>query len=155
MSMNREWLLRRNCSISPRQLAKAYAILCTASLAVAIYFTYRGAWFILGFSLMELTAVTCAFIHYARHATDRERIVLTDDWLLVELVRSEKSQQFRLRRNRTIIIQPASHNRLIGLESSGIRVDVGRFLTEGKRRQFLQELRRELGEETGRFTRYQ
>ncbi|HWV62442.1 MAG TPA: DUF2244 domain-containing protein, partial [Oxalicibacterium sp.] len=36
--MNREWLLRRNCSISPRQLAKAYAILCTASLAVAIYF---------------------------------------------------------------------------------------------------------------------
>lgn len=154
MADNREWLLKRNCSISPRQLMQAYSVLCMASLAIAIYFTFRGAWFILGFSLMELTAVTCAFIHYARHATDREHIVLTDDWLLVELVQGEKSQQFRLVRHRTII-HPAVHNRLIGLESSGTRVEVGRFLTEYKRRQFVHELRQELGEETRRFTRYQ
>ncbi|HWU99021.1 MAG TPA: DUF2244 domain-containing protein [Oxalicibacterium sp.] len=147
MAHNREWLLKRNCSISPRQLLQAYSVLCAVSLAIALYFTLRGAWFILGFSLMELTAVTCAFIHYVRHAADREHIVLTDDWLLVELVQGEKSQQFRLVRCRTKI-QPAVRNQLIGLESSGIRVEIGRFLTEHKRRQFMHELRRELGEET-------
>ena len=45
----REWILKRNCSIAPRQLAWVFAILCTVSLTVALGFTLHGAWTILFF----------------------------------------------------------------------------------------------------------
>lgn len=142
---NREWLLKRNCSISPRQLMQAYSVLCVVSLIIAFSFTWRGAWYILGFAVIELAAVGCAFLCYARHATDHERIVLTDDLLVIHLIQAEQARQFKLIRHCTKIDPPAKRHRLIGLESSGTRVEVGRFLTEHKRREFIRELRQELG----------
>ena len=32
--MTREWTLQRNCSLSPRQVARAYTVLCLGSLVV-------------------------------------------------------------------------------------------------------------------------
>jgi uncharacterized membrane protein len=143
----REWLLKRNCSISPRQLALVYAALCSVSLTVAILFTVRGAWYVLGFVILEMAAVGLAFVHFARHATDRERIALTDGCLLVELVQVERARQVRLNPHWTQVELPDAQHALIGLKASGTRVEVGRFLTEWKRREFAQELRRELSSE--------
>lgn len=143
--VKREWTLSRNCSITPRQLGLAYAALCAVSLCVAIFFTWRGAWYVLGFSVLELVAVGSAFLLYARHATDRERIALTDDCLLVELIQVERVRQYRLDPQWIRVDMPESRSRLIGLESRGTRVEVGRFLTEYIRREFARELRRTLG----------
>jgi uncharacterized membrane protein len=151
--MNRqEWTLSRNCSISPRQLALAYAALCFMSLSVAMAFTLRGAWYILGFAIVETSAVGWAFFLYARHAADREHIELIGDCLLVELVQVERVQQFRLESHRTRVDAPVSFDGLIGLEANGIRVEVGRFLTEKKRREFARELKRALA--SARETRF-
>jgi uncharacterized membrane protein len=140
----REWVLSRNCSISPRQLALAYAALCMLSLIVATIFTVRGAWYILAFAILELLAVGLAFFLYARHAVDREHIELIEDCLLVELIQVERVRQFRLDPRRTRVEPPVSRDGLIGLEDNGMRVEVGRFVTERKRREFARELNRAL-----------
>ena len=140
----RNWIFKRNCSLTPRQLAKAYAALCLLSLSVATYFSVQGAWYIFGFSILELSAVGLAFLHYARHATDREHIALTDDCLLVELIQAEQAQQYRLDVRWARIELPGAYRDLIGLEAKGVRVEVGRFLTERKRREFAHELKHEL-----------
>ncbi|SNS19716.1 Uncharacterized membrane protein [Noviherbaspirillum humi] len=140
----RNWVLSRNCSISPRQLALVYAALCCMSFLVAMFFAIRGATYVLGFAILEMSAVGWAFYLYARHATDREHIALNDDCLLVELVRTERVRQFKLDPRRTRVHFPNSREQLIGLESLGIKVEVGRFLTEWRRRELARELQREL-----------
>ena len=140
----REWVLSRNCSISPRQLALAYAALCVMSLIVATVFTVRGAWYVLAFAILEMSAVGLAFFLYARHAVDREHIELIDGCLLVELIQVERVRQFRLDPRHTRVEPPASRDGLIGLRANGMRVEVGRFLTERKRREFAHELRHAL-----------
>lgn len=140
----REWVLSRNCSMSPRQLALAYAALCAASFTIATVFTLRGAWYILCYAILEMSAVGAAFFVYARHAADREHIALIDDQLVVELIQKERVREFRLDPRYTRVEPPVSRDGLIGLEASGTRVEVGRFLTEWKRREFARELRRAL-----------
>jgi uncharacterized membrane protein len=141
---NREWTLRRNCSISPRQLLMVYAALCSVSLMVAIVFTLRGAWYILGFAILELMAVGLAFLQYARHATDREHIALIGDTLLIELIRADRSQQYRLDSRYTRVAMPEMNNGLIAVEARGMKVEVGRHLAAWKRREFACELSRAL-----------
>ena len=140
----REWILKKNCSITPRQLAQAYLALCAASFLVAMYFVIHGAWLVMVFAMLEMTAVAAAFIYFGRHATDRECISLSDTGLVVELVHAEQSLSFCMDPRRTRVAIPEPRNRLIGLEANGDRVEVGRYLTERKRQEFAQELNREL-----------
>ena len=142
--IKREWDLRRNCAIAPRQLGFFYAILCATSLAVAIGFTLRGAWFVLLFAVLEMSAVAIAFLTYARHATDREHIAMLDDYLLVELIQAQEIRQFKLDLRSIRIAVQETNKGLIGIEALGTRVEVGQFLTEWKRREFVLELRQEL-----------
>lgn len=140
----REWILKKNCSISPRQLAKAYLALCMASFLVAAYFAMHGIWVVMVFAVLEMTAVAAAFLYFGRHATDREYISLSDAELLVELVQAERSLSFRFDPYRTRIAIPEPRQRLIRLEANGDRVEVGRYLTERKRQEFAHELNRVL-----------
>lgn len=142
--VKREWMLKRNCSIAPHQLGQVFAILCAVSLTVALVFTLRGAWYILIFSVLELSAVGFAFLVYARHAADREYIALVEDCLLVEFVHAGKTSCFRLDPRQAHIEPAGPGGNLVTLESPGIRVNVGRYLTEWKRREFALELKREL-----------
>jgi uncharacterized membrane protein len=143
--MKHEWLLRRNCSLSPRQLALAYALLCAAALGIALVFVLQGVWFVFGFALLELAGIALALLHYARHALDHEHIALTEHCLLVERVEAGHSEQVRLDPAWTRISMPDHRRRaLIGLESCGIRVEVGCYVTEATRRHVALEIRREL-----------
>ncbi|MEO0318559.1 MAG: hypothetical protein RL404_2236 [Pseudomonadota bacterium] len=140
----REWILKKNCSITPRQLAEAYMALCVASFLVASYFVVHGAWLVLVFSVLEMAAVGVAFMYFARHATDRELIALGDEGLVVQLVQAEQVSQYWMNPQRTRVELPDIRHGLIGLEADGDRVEVGRYLTEQKRRAFAQELKNEL-----------
>lgn len=143
----RDWVIRRNCSITPRQLVLVYSALSTTCLLVASFFALRGAWYILGFAVLEIFAVGVAFFLFARHATDREHITLTDDCLLVELVQREEIRQYRLDPRTTRVEPPVVPGELIGLQSNGVKVEVGQFLTERNRREFVRELRNALASE--------
>jgi uncharacterized membrane protein len=57
-----QWLLRRNCSMTPLQLVAFYLSLCAWSLAVAGAFWFRGATLVMPFASVELIAVGAALI---------------------------------------------------------------------------------------------
>jgi uncharacterized membrane protein len=139
-----ECTLQRNCSMTPRQVARAYGVLCTLSLAVALAFFLHGVWIVLAFSLLELSCVGLALLLYARHALDRERIALSSDCLLVECVQAEVHSQALLDPLWTRVLtttDATARRHLITLESRGVRVEVGRFVNEAQRRQVARELR--------------
>jgi uncharacterized membrane protein len=153
--MTREWTLRRNCSLSPRQVARAYAVLCLGSLAVALGFLLQGIWFVLAFSLLELALVGLALLVYARHATDHERIALSESGLLVTCVQADRRELVRLDPLWTRVVEPDERGpdgrtlverrrTLIQLESRGVKVEIGRFVDDARRRQVARELRHAL-----------
>ncbi|WP_344763152.1 DUF2244 domain-containing protein [Actimicrobium antarcticum] len=139
-----EWVLKRNCSITPGQLAKFYASLCVVSLLLAGFFTFHGAWYVLIFSFVELTAVGAAFLYYARHACDRECIRLLEGFLYVELIESDTSRHFSFDVDALKVDAPSRPDSLVRLKGRGKQVEVGRFLTHTRRRAFAQELRQAL-----------
>ena len=144
--MTREWTLQRNCALSPRQVAIAYAVLCSGSLAVSLaVLLLHGIWVVLAFSLLELALVGLALLIYARHALDREHIALSEACLLVDCVEADRHEQARLDPLWTRVSVGDERQRpLIKLESRGVKVEVGRFVTEARRRQVERELRQAL-----------
>ena len=79
-----QWFLRRNCSVTPRQLAWIYLSLCAVSLGLGVMFWLLGATLVLPIAWLELMLVGAAFLVYARHATDGETIRLDDGQLVIE-----------------------------------------------------------------------
>jgi uncharacterized membrane protein len=139
--MKTEWLLKRNCSLSPRQAAHAYGMLCALLLGIGLGFTVWGAWWVLAFVLIEIGATVLALLHYARHACDREHIVLSENCLLVERIEGEQVCAIRLDPYWARIAVPDRRRRLIQLESRGVKVAVGGFVSEEAREQLAAELR--------------
>lgn len=140
----REWLVRRNCSLTPRQTVAVWAALLALSLAVGLFFTWQGAWYVLVFSALEMAAITAAFVLYSRHATDCDRIVYEDGLLLVEKVRGGCTRQTRLDPQWLRIVAPRRRRDPIRLEARGVSVDVGLWLPEAPRRALARELRKAL-----------
>ena len=140
---SREWQLKRNCSLTPGQAIAAFAVLSASTLAVGVAFlVLHGTWIVLGFASAEISVIAAAFLHYARHATDREHIALAGNSLLIEQFDAGAVRQTRLDVY-GIRITPPRHGRdMIVLEARGIKVEVGRFVTETTRRQIAGELRR-------------
>lgn len=140
----REWTMQRNCSLSPRQMAVAYGMLCLLSFLVATFFLLHGAWPVLMFTALELSGVTAAFLCHARHVADHEYIVLAQGCLTVETVLAGKVRQVQLKPYWTRVVMPRRARDLIVLESRGVKVTVGGFVNEARRVRFAEELRREL-----------
>lgn len=79
-----EWVSKRNCALTPGQLALLLAVPAGASLLIAIGFASRGAWWILVFALIEVTGLVAAYLCYARFAGAYERLVLSPGRLILE-----------------------------------------------------------------------
>ena len=142
--MTHEWLLKRNCSLSPGQVARAYGALCATVLAIGALFALLGVWFVFAFGLLETGAVMLALLHYARHATDREHIALSDGCLLIERIEGGRVHAVRLDPCWTRVTVPSRRRSLIRLEARGVHVEVGGFVCEEARLTVAQEMRREL-----------
>ena len=140
-----EWTLKRNCSMSPRQFASLIASLAIVSVGVASIFALSGAWWILVFAFVEIAALLAAFVVYARHAGDYERIVVTPDAVIIEfnsgteVVRQQAHPAFA----RVEYPYPAAAggDSLIGVALGGKAVEVGRFVPYLKRERLAQEIR--------------
>ncbi|WP_220806668.1 DUF2244 domain-containing protein [Noviherbaspirillum aridicola] len=139
-----EWMLRRNCSLTPRQLGLAYGVLCCLSFVVAGIFVMMGAWQVIFFTLLELGAVAVAFLVYARHATDREHIALSPDCLLIERFDGTQVQRIRLDPVWARVAAPRGAQDLIRVRACGVEVEIGRHVTMARRRQIARELQQQV-----------
>ena len=136
-----EWLLKRNCSLAPRQLLTAYLAICLFSLSVAGGFWLIGASYVLPFAFIELTALGAAMLVYARHAADREFIGLRDNLVRVECHNGGRLQSVDFN-PRWVRVEPQRHDgSLIRLSGHGRTVDIGRHVQPGLRRQLAEEFR--------------
>ena len=137
----RDWLMKRNCSVSPRQFVCFYVSLAAFSLLIALVLVLRGAWLVLPFTGIDLLAVGVAFAIYARHAVDYERIRLFPNRLVVEQVSAERVTQFEFN-PRWVRVEPGATPRdRIKLVSRGEAITIGLHLAQYRRAQFADELR--------------
>lgn len=143
-----EWKLRRNCSLTPRQLLGFYSVLCGISLAVATFFWWQGARMIMPFAWIELLAVGAAMLAYARHATDSESIALRDDRLTVELASGNRLERVEFQAQWVRIGPGPADGSLVELWVPGQRIAVGRYLRPELRPQLANELRAALRRST-------
>lgn len=138
------WLLRRNCSVTPGQLGGMFVVLSALSLLVAGFFWFLGAKLVLPFTAVELVAVATAFLVYARHATDQERISLRAGRLIVEQELAGKTRRCEFASHWVRIGPAPNGDRLVELRGEGQVVQVGRFLRSDLRPVLESELRRAL-----------
>ena len=136
-----QWLLRRNCALTPGQLAVCFAAIGVVSLLIAIAFALLGAWLVIPFAGIELLALGVAFLVHARHAGDYERIVVRADRLIVERVSGGNLAQMECQGPWIRVEYGGTRRELIRLVAAGREMSVGRFVPDDGRSQLARELR--------------
>jgi uncharacterized membrane protein len=96
---------------------------------------------IMPFAWLELVVVGTAFLMYARHATDGERITLQDGQLVVELISAGKLQRAEFNRAWVRIEPEADDRSLIEVSGQGLKVQVGRHVRPELRPALAREIR--------------
>jgi len=127
--------------MSPRALLTFFLVTAALSALIASAWAAMGAWWVIPFAGLEMTALGLAFIAYGRRVGDFERILLNDDRLLVEVC-----ERARVRRYEFVPAWARVEMRRIGMRSEVIvrshdrAVTVGRYLDEGGREKLAREL---------------
>ena len=136
-----QWLQKRNCSLTPRQLGLFYLSLSAVSLLIGVFFFLQGAPVVLVFTGLELLAVGVALAIFARHAGDRETLTLVGRSLQVEQCVGPHVQRTEFPAD-WLHVEPArGQGSLVQLSGRGQQVRVGRFLRPELRGAFARELR--------------
>ena len=139
------WLMKRNCSFSPKQVGGFYLSIVSFSLLVAGYFYLIGVWMILIFTSIEILAVTIALYVYTRHALDYEKITIVGKQLLFERSWGGRIQQHEFNTIWTKLIHSESMGKDLVLKTSNKEVPIGFFVGDNELDQFEKELGRYLG----------
>lgn len=138
---NIHWFLKRNCSVTPVQLVWLYGSLCVVSLGIGTFFWFQGAKLVLPFAWLELVAVGVAFLMYARHATDGEKISLQGASLVVELESAGRLERAEFNREWVRVEPRADDHSLIEVSGQGRSVSVGRYVRPELRPALAREIR--------------
>ena len=136
-----QWLLRRNCSLTPRQMMGFYAALSVLSLGIAGMFWVRGATLVMPFAGLEVLAVGVALLLHSRHATDREDIRLQAGRLTVEHTSGRVTHRAEFAPVWVRVEPEHGDGSLVELSGQGQCIAVGRFVRPELRRQLADELR--------------
>jgi len=138
---NIHWFLKRNCSVTPAQLGWLYASICVVSLSIGTFFWLQGAKLIMPFAWLELAVVGVAFVVYARHATDGEKISLQDGRLVVELENAGRLERAEFQREWVRVEPKTGDHSLIEVSARGRSVEVGRYVRPELRPALAREIR--------------
>ena len=127
--------------MTPGQLAASFALIAFVSLTIGAFCWFQGAVLVLPFASLELLAVGIAFVVYARHALDGERIWLEGSVLVVESENAGEMVRREFQRAWVRIEQVAHGNAMIEICCHGQRVPVWRFIRNELRQRVAAELR--------------
>lgn len=136
-----QWLLRRNCPATPRQMLGFFVSLSALSLGIGAFLWLQGEALVMPFAGLELAAIAAVLMLYARHAADSEHIRLQPGRLVVEHSFGRRVERVEFVPS-WVRVEPRHGNRsLIELSGQGRRIAVGRFVRPELRRQLADELR--------------
>ena len=133
--------LKRNCSISPAGLAGVFLALALVVLVIGVGFAIAGAWLVLPFAGLEVLLLGAAYVLYARHAADYERIVLDSGRLTVEVASAQKTSRYEIEACRARVC--VEKERVV-LRGGREALELGRHLDREARARFAAELQKRL-----------
>ena len=136
-----QWLLKRNCSVTPAQLMALFMSISVVSLGIATFFWFQGATLVMPFAWVELVAVGAAFTIYARHARDGEKISLQGGQLVVELETAGRLQRAEFNREWVRVEPKDGDGSLIEVSGQGRIIRVGRHVRPELRPALAREIR--------------
>jgi uncharacterized membrane protein len=138
-------VLKRNCSMSPAELASVFAALAALVLAIGAGFALVGAWLVLPFAGLEVLLLVAAYLLYARRAADYEKIELDAGRLTVEIAQGARTARYELKGARVAL----EEGRVV-VRDAQEEVEIGRHLGPEARAEFAAELEKKLirGSET-------
>ena len=125
--------------MSPAGLAKVFAALSLLVLAIGAGFAAAGAWLVLPFAGLEVLLLGAAFVLYARHAADYERIELEAGRIKVEVADGSRITRYEMQGARVAM----QDGRLV-LRGAKEQLEIGRYLGAEARAEFAAELERKL-----------
>lgn len=141
----RTWLMKRNCSFSPKQVGLFYLSIVSFSLLVAGYFLLIGVWMIIIFTSIEILALTIALYVYSRHALDYEKITIVGKQLLVERSWGGKVELTEFNTVWTKLVHKKDGRRDLVLVSASKELPIGYFVMANQQEQFEKDLGSYLG----------
>ena len=139
-TLSRSWVLRRNCAMTPRQSLHAFLAVGATSMAVSLAWALSGVWIVLPFLLIELLVLALAFLVYARHAADQERITLAEHSVCIEVFKGNRCDRCDLPRH-WLRCGMEDQQGLIRLVGNKQEVLVGQFVGQADRERFYKEFR--------------
>ena len=134
-------ILKRNCSISPAGLAGVFLALALVVLVIGIGFAIAGAWLVLPFAGIEVLLLGAAYVMWARHAADYERIVLDAGRLTVEVAQAQKTLRYEMEARRARV---CLEEQRVVLRGAREELELGRHLDAQTRARFAAELQKRL-----------
>ncbi len=145
----RQWLLRRNCALTPLQFAGWFASIAAAVAIMAGVLAAFGAWLVLPFAAAQFVVLVIAFLAYARHAGDYERVLVTPQRILVERCSGGKLAQEEVGPQGARIEYESGRRGAIRLVAGRKEVAIGSDLPEESRESLARELRASLAGRCG------
>lgn len=125
--------------MSPAGLAKVFAALSLLVLAIGAGFAAAGAWLVLPFAGLEVLLLGAAFVLYARHAADYERIELEAGRITVEVADGSRITRYEMQGARVAM----QDGRLV-LRGAKEELEIGRYLGAEARAELAAELEQKL-----------
>jgi uncharacterized membrane protein len=135
-----EWVLRRNCCLTPRQLVVACLAVGGTALAIASLFWWMGATLVVPFACIEMLALGTALLVHARHTLDREILLLRDGRLSLQRICGGRSERVDFDAA-WVRVTARCGGSLVELTGGGRQASVGRFVSPGTRVRLACELR--------------
>jgi len=125
--------------MSPKALAGVFAVLALAVLAIGAGFALLGAWLVLPFAGLEVLLLGAAYVAYARHAADYERLEIEPGGLRVEVAQAD-----RVARHRLVNAKVSVEDGRVVLRDAKEELEVGRYLGAEARAELAAELQKRL-----------
>jgi uncharacterized membrane protein len=125
--------------MAPAGLAKVFVALSLLVLAIGAGFAAAGAWLVLPFAGLEVLLLGAAFLLYARHAADYERIELESERITVEVADGGRLTRYQMQGARVSM----QEGRLV-LRDAKAELEIGRYLGAEARAALAAELEKTL-----------
>ena len=125
--------------MSPAGLAKVFAALSLLVLAIGAGFAAAGAWLVLPFAGLEVLLLGAAFMLYARHAADYERIELEPGRITVEIAEGGLTARHQME-GATVSMEAGR----VVLRDAKEELEIGRHLGAEARAELAAELEKKL-----------